>query len=172
MTNIVRSALFLCIAFCFSGFATGNKNEGNDQKTDFELKKGSSIAIIGNTLAERLQEDGWLETYIQYRFPEHELKFRDLGYSADEVNFRQREEAFGTPDEWLNHVAADVIFAFFGFNESFQGQQGLEKFKSELTDFLKHSKAQKYNGKSAPEIVLFSPIAHEDIKSPHLPDGT
>src|SRR5262249_38326685 len=30
---------------------------------------------------------------------------------------------------------------------------------------------QQYNGKSSPRIVLFSPIAHEDLKSPNLPDG-
>src|SRR4029450_5429265 len=31
---------------------------------------------------------------------------------------------------------------------------------------------QKYNSQSAPRLVLFSPIAHEDLRSPHLPDGT
>ncbi len=31
--------------------------------------------------------------------------------------------------------------------------------------------AQKYNGKGAPRIVLFSPIAHQDLKDPNLPDG-
>ena len=30
---------------------------------------------------------------------------------------------------------------------------------------------QKYNGNSAPRIVLFSPISHEDLQSRHLPDG-
>ena len=28
------------------------------------------------------------------------------------------------------------------------------------------------NGKSAPRIVLFSPIANEDLKTPNLPDGS
>src|SRR5205085_526087 len=32
--------------------------------------------------------------------------------------------------------------------------------------------AQKYNGKSAPRLVLFSPIAHEDLRDRNLPDGT
>ena len=55
-----------------------------------ELKKGDHICIIGNTLAERMQHDGWLETLIQARFPEHELVFRNLGYSADEVRLDKR----------------------------------------------------------------------------------
>ena len=33
-------------------------------------------------------------------------------------------------------------------------------------------RAKKYNGKSAPRLIVFSPIAHEDLKSPHLPDGS
>ena len=58
-----------------------------------------------------------------------------------------------------------MIFAFFGYNESFAGEAGLAKFKADLEDFIKHTLAQKYNGKSAPRLVLFSPIAHEDFKT-------
>ncbi|HQU42853.1 MAG TPA: GDSL-type esterase/lipase family protein, partial [Pirellulales bacterium] len=67
---------------------------------------------------------------------------------------------------------ADVVFAFFGFNESFAGKQGLEKFKQDLDGFVKHTLSQKYNGESAPKLVLFSPIAHEDLHDPNLPDGS
>ena len=44
---------------------------------DLELKKGDHICIIGNTLAERMQHFGWLETLIHARFPQHELVFVD-----------------------------------------------------------------------------------------------
>ena len=70
------------------------------------------------------------------------------------------------------NTRADVVFAFFGYNESFAGEAGLDKFKKDLDAFIKHTLAQKYNGKSAPRLVLFSPIAHEDLKSPNLPDGS
>ena len=66
---------------------------------------------------------------------------------------------------------ADVIFAFFGYNESYAGEAGLPKFKTDLEGFIKHTLAQKYNGKSAPRLVLFSPIAFQDHKSPNLPTG-
>src|SRR5262249_54119263 len=46
-----------------------------------------------------------------------------------------------------------------------------DKFKKDLDDFVKHTLAQKYNGKTAPRLVLFSPIAHEDLHDPNLPDG-
>ncbi len=64
-----------------------------------------------------------------------------------------------------------MVFAFFGYNESFAGEAGLPKFKMDLEEFIKHTLAQKYNGKTAPRLVLFSPIAHEDLKNPNLPDG-
>ena len=67
---------------------------------------------------------------------------------------------------------ADVIFAFFGYNESFAGSEGLEKFKRDLAEFIKHTLGQRYNGHSAPRLVLFSPIGHENLHDRNLPDGT
>jgi putative heme-binding domain-containing protein len=137
-----------------------------------ELKPGDHVCIIGNTLAERMQHYGWLETLLHSRFPKHQLVVRNLGFAGDELTTRLRSANFGTPDEWLTKCKADVVFAFFGYNESFAGEAGLPKFKDDLSKFIKHTLAQKYNGKSAPRIVLFSPLAHENLKSPHLPDGS
>jgi hypothetical protein len=64
-----------------------------------------------------------------------------------------------------------VVFAFFGYNESFAGEEGLPKFEKDLDSFLKETLSKKYDGKNNPRIVLFSPIAHENIKDPNLPDG-
>jgi len=136
-----------------------------------ELKKGDHIAIIGNTLADRLQHYGHLEATLHYRFPEHNLVVRDLGFSGDTLTERPRSDNFGTPDEWLTKVQADVIFAFFGYNESYAGETGLPQFRKQLEDFIDHTLSQKYNGESAPRLVLCSPIAFEDLKWPHLPDG-
>ena len=36
---------------------------------------------------------------------------------------------------------ADVIWAFFGYNESFAGEAGLPKFKDDLEKFIKHTQA-------------------------------
>jgi putative heme-binding domain-containing protein len=161
-----------------------------------ELHRGDHICIIGNTLADRMQHDGWLETMLHSRFPEHELVIRNLGFSGDELTVRLRSANFGTPDQWLagnqpipepnrlttrkgltdnrlerTNTRADVIFAFFGYNESFAGKAGLDKFKADLEGFIKHTLSQKYNGKSAPRLVLFSPIAHEDLHDRNLLEG-
>jgi putative heme-binding domain-containing protein len=137
----------------------------------FEMHPGDHICLVGNTLADRMQHDGWLETYFHSRFPKHDLVFRDLGFSGDELAHRERSDGFGSPDEWLTRCKADIVFAFFGYNESWGGEAGLDKFKKDLDAFVKGTLGQKYNGKSAPRLVLFSPIAFEDHHDHNLPDG-
>ncbi len=135
------------------------------------LQKGDSICYLGNTLAERMQHDGWLETLIQSRFPRKELSFRNLGFSGDEFALRQRSAGFGSPHDHLEHNRADVVFAFFGYNESFAGKKGIKKFKADVGEFIQRTLEQKYNGETPPRLVIFSPIAHEDLRDPNLPYG-
>jgi putative heme-binding domain-containing protein len=135
------------------------------------LKKGDHITIIGNTLADRMQHDGWLETLLHARFPKHDLTVRNLGFSGDELTVRLRSAGFGSPDEWLTRMKTDVVFAFFGYNESFGDEQGLPKFKKDLAEFIEHTLNQKYNGQGAPRLVICSPIAHEDRQVRNWPDG-
>jgi putative heme-binding domain-containing protein len=134
----------------------------------FEPKKGDHVCLIGNTLADRMQHHGWLETLLVSRFADRDLVFRNLGFSGDEITTRLRSDNFGSPDQWLTKCEADVVFAFFGYNESFAGEAGLAKFKQELDAWIKHTLGQKYNGESAPRLVLFSPIAHEDTGDRNL----
>jgi len=111
-----------------------------------------------------------LEALIHQKFPQNELVFRNLGFSGDELNLRLRSEAFGSPDEWLEKEQADVIFAFFGYNESYAGYEGLEKFRSDLDKMLKGMLKQDYSGRGAPRVVLFSPIAQEKHPDPNFID--
>src|SRR4029453_10891642 len=130
-----------------------------------EINKGDHICLVGNTLAERMQYFGGLETRLVSRFADDDLVFRNLGFSGDEIAQRLRSRDFGTPDEWLagnspipqpgklnpgapvrqnrfelTNTKADVIFAFFGYNESFAGEAGLAKFKQDLVDWIKHTR--------------------------------
>ena len=138
--------------------------------TALELKPGDHICLIGHALADRMQHGGWLETFVHAKFPRHDLVFRNLAVAGDEVASWHRSENFGSRDEWLAKVRADVILAFYGFNESFAGDAGLDKFKQDLDKFLKDTKAKDYSGKGAPRIVLFSPIANEKLDDPNQPD--
>ena len=137
---------------------------------NLNLNPGDHVCLIGHALADRMQHHGWLETLIYARFPKLDLTFRNLAMSGDEVATWHRSENFGSRDEWLTKAQADVIFAFYGFNESFKGKEGLDKFKKDLDKFVKDTKAKNYSGKGAPRLVLFSPIAHEKLADPSLPN--
>ena len=140
--------------------------ESDSRKLD--LKPNDHISIIGNALGDRMQHHGSLETLIHAQFPTHNVVFRNLAFTGDEVAFRHRSDNFGSPDEWLTRTKADVIFAFFGFNESFKGPKGIDQFKKDLDTFLKETKSKNYSGKGNPRIVLFSPIANENLKDSNL----
>ena len=163
-----------------------------------EIQEGDHICIIGGGVADAMQHTGWLETLLHSRFPERRLVIRNLAYDGDEIELtkRLRSADFGTPDQWLSGAApipkpedvldksavrenrfeltgtrADVVFAFFGSNEAHAGPAGLDDFKRHVDAFIKHTLAQKYDGVEAPKLVMFSPIAHEDLARPHWPDG-
>lgn len=159
-----------CLTITVGQAVAGGGKSGPDAPR-LELKKGDRISLVGNTLADRMQHDGWLETYLQSRFPAQELVFRNLGYSGDELKTRLRSANFGSPDQWLTKTKTDVVFAFFGYNESFAGEAGLANFKKDLDGFIKHTTSQKYNGQTPARLVLFSPIAHESLKDRNLPDA-
>ncbi|MGE9269143.1 MAG: PVC-type heme-binding CxxCH protein, partial [Verrucomicrobiales bacterium] len=159
-------------------------------------EKDERIVMIGNGLGERMIDHGHFETELQLRFPQNQLYIRNMCRMGDTASFRPHPsrnsqwafpgaEKFRpeykvhkgnghhpTPDEWLDTVDADTILAFFGYNESFDGPNGLDAFKNELDAFITHTLAQKYNGESAPKLALVSPIAFEDLSaSKDLPNG-
>lgn len=149
--------------------ALGEKPAAKQQSL-LQLTDNDHIALIGNATADRMQHHGHLETLIHAKFPKHNLTFRNLAVAGDEIDFRHRSANFGSPDEWLTKVTADVIFAFFGFNESFAGEAGLPKFRAELDKLLKEMAGKNYSGKGSPRIVLFGPAAAEKHRDPNFTD--
>lgn len=161
------------------------------------VRKGSHIVLIGNNLGSRMMNFGHFETEMHLRYPDSLLFIRNMCDGGNTPGFRphasrvspwafpgaekfQTELAaysdsqghFETEDQWLSRLKADIIIAFFGYNESFQGKKGLDKYKAELDAFIKHTLRQRYNGKSRPQLAIVSPIAFEDLsKQLDLPDG-
>ncbi len=140
---------------------------------------------------------GHFETELHLRYPDHELFIRNMcdggntpgfrphsgrfspwaflgaeKFQDELANFSHSQGHFETPDQWLTRLETDMIFAFFGYNESFEGAEGLANFEGELEAFIQHTFAQEYNGKSAPQLILVSPIAFQDLSDKYdLPDG-
>lgn len=161
------------------------------------LHENDHIVLVGNNLGSRMLNFGHFETEMYVRYPDSSLVIRNMCDGGNTPGFRphsgrvspwafpgaenfQTELAhksgsqghFETPDEWITRLEADIIVGFFGYNESFQGEEGLENYKAELAAFIEHTLQQKYNGQSAPQLALVSPIAFEDLSDRYdLPDG-
>jgi len=184
-----RWIILLVLSCSFFSCSTA-EDEGLD------LQKNDRIVLIGNNLASRMMNYGHFETEMHLRYPDSTLYIRNMADGGNTAGFRPHASRnspwafpgaeefhpklahkpssqghFETEDEWLKRLQADIILAFFGYNESFNGKEGLEDFKAELDAFLQHSLSQKYNGDST-QFALISPTAFEDLSDQYdLPDG-
>jgi hypothetical protein len=114
------------------------------------LQQNDTVCLIGNALADRMQHDGWVETALQSHLAGKNITFRNLAVSGDTVTSRPRSKGVPTVEDILAHTKADVVFAFFGYNESFGGQAKLPSFKADLAAMIDNYRAAKFNGESAP----------------------
>lgn len=140
---------------------------GQSTSLPLTLRRQERITLIGNTLFDRSQHFGHLETLLQQAFPQHELFVRNLSWSADTIDTQPRPANFADLEQHLTHEKADLILAAYGFNESFAGEAGLPAFRENLMRFVQNLKTKAFNGTSPPRIVLISPIANENL--PNVP---
>ena len=171
--------------------------ERNTASHNIPLTKGQHIVLVGNNLCSRMLNFGHFETEMHLRYPDHNLFIRNLcdggntpgfrphagrfspwafpgaeRFQTELANFSNSQGHFETPDQWLDSLKADIILAFFGYSESFAGEAGLSNFEKELDVFIQHTLIQEHNGVSAPQLVLVSPIAYQDLSHKYdLPDG-
>src|SRR5688500_18946993 len=143
-------------SWCMTGAARA-------QAPALELRQADTVVLIGNTLAERMQCFNHFETLLMLRFPELQLRVRNLGWSGDALTVQPRPLNFGDASKHLLQQQADVILAFFGASESFAGEAGLPQFERDLEAYLRTHAAATYNGKTPPRLALISPIAHEPL---------
>ena len=125
---------------------------------------------------------------LQARFPKHELVVRNLGFSGDEIATRLRSKNFGTPDEWLSGLAQPIggyednrlrrdqheggrRLRLLRLQRVVRRTGRLDEFKKELDRLDRAHARAEVQRQVAPRVVLFSPIAHEDLGNPDLPDG-
>ena len=134
---------------------------------------GERVALIGNSTAERMNLFGHFEALLHQRFPGKHLVIRNFARPADEVDNRQRASDYAKLDDPMAAFGADTYLLFLGFNESFAGPGGVEKFKAaygKLIDDLAKAYPRDDTG-AAPRFVIVSPIAVEPSGNPLLPDA-
>ncbi len=166
---------FCCRALLLAGWVFSLLSLGecsisvaSDGAQPLRLETDAKIVIIGNTLAERMQFDGYFETMLQSRFPDLRLRVRNLGWSADEIDLRPRSANFDDHGHRLTDHEPDVLLAMFGLNESFGGPEQLDTFRERFSRFIDETRREI--GPEA-ELVVFSPIPHENLQRRTLPDG-
>src|SRR6185503_325714 len=158
--------LFLILVVLIMAFISFHFTQSNP--STLKIKKGAHIILIGNNLGSRMMNFGHFETEMHLRYPDSFLYIRNMCDGGNTPGFRPHSgrlspwafpgaEKFQTelarsphsegfyeyPDQWITHHKADIIIAFFGYNESFQGQAGLENYKAELDSFTRHTLQQK-----------------------------
>ena len=156
MRLVLRSSTILFIAFNCLIASDPYKTIEN-----LNIGKGNQIVIIGNNLCSRMMNFGYFETEIHLRYPKSKLTIRNMCDGGNTAGFRPHagrlshwafphagdynpeysrnsdsQGHFETPDEWLKRLKADIIIAFFGYNESFRKEDGVELFKKELESFI------------------------------------
>jgi len=138
-----------------------------------EFIKGERIAILGSSTAERMSLFGHFETLLHLRNKDKELVIRNFGRPAEAVNVQQRSGDYTKIDDPLFAFNPDTFLCFFGFNESFAGKDGVEKFKADYERFIDDYTARypRDDAKSKPRFVLVSPIAVETSSDPLLTDA-
>lgn len=157
------------------------------QEGSISIHEGDHIILVGGNLGSRMMNYGHFETELHIRYPDSSLYIRNMCDPGDTPGFRphpgrespwafpgaetfQDEYAqksgsrghFETPDEWITRHKADIIIGFFGFSESFAGQDGLDTYKSELEAFIKHTLTQKYSDSGTPQLALVTPTSYEN----------
>lgn len=142
------------------------------QSEPFTFQRDDVVAIYGNGLADRMQHDPWVESVLQYHLQGLNVSFRNMSFSGDMVNRRPRNKGFTNDTEYLQHVGPDVVFIFYGYNESFAGPANAGKYQEELVKLVEKYRGLRKEAGVDARFVLFSPIAFENTGDPNLPQGT
>ncbi|MFC5409990.1 PVC-type heme-binding CxxCH protein [Larkinella bovis] len=97
-----------------------------------------------------------------------EIKFQRYTHEGERIVMPVALNFAGLNQD-LHDQKADIIFLCFGMNEAFKGPAGLPQFEKDLRVFIQNLQDNQYNGRSAPVLVLVSPIAHENLGG-HYPN--
>jgi putative membrane-bound dehydrogenase-like protein len=131
------------------------------------------IALVGNSLAERMNLFGHFEALIHSRFGQYELAVRNFAWPGDAVDVHQRPNNYTALDDPLKVFGPETLLCFYGFNESFSGSSGEEQFRAAYETYLDETAKQypRDESGSPPRFVLISPIAWEPTGNPLWPEA-
>lgn len=134
-----------------------------------KMESDDLTLFYGNSLIERLQEDGTLEALLHAADKTKRQQFRSLAYTGDEVGFRIRPAKFGDHLGYISsQLSCNRVVMGFGMNEAFAGKEGLAEFSKNLKIYLEIIKGRHPGS----ELILVSPTAVEESTTGDYPDVT
>ncbi|MEC9349627.1 MAG: SGNH/GDSL hydrolase family protein, partial [Planctomycetota bacterium] len=163
---MTRRILFTLLAL---GVVFGRGADAVDAADGLELRDGDRIVLLGNTLIERAQIYGYLETMLTIGNPGMGLTFRNIGWSADNVFGHSRAvfdaaaKGFGKLRKQVADAKPTVLIIGYGSNAAYDGEAALPAFVAgykRLLDALAETGAR---------MALLSPVRLEKMEPP-LPD--
>ncbi|MEO6035809.1 MAG: PVC-type heme-binding CxxCH protein, partial [Verrucomicrobiota bacterium] len=168
MNTKLSQFIFVAVA-CF--FSCGKVRA----EQPLQIFEGDRVVLLGDTLIEREQEFGFLETRLYTRFAGRKFIVRNLGWSADgpagdsraRFDFAQPEKGFEQIKAQIVAIKPTVVFIGYGMANSFAGEEGLPKFKADLAKLI--DMIQGVTTDKNVRFVLLSPLRHEKLPAP-LPD--
>ena len=134
----------------------------------FRFQKNDTVAILGGGLADRMQHHGWVEAALQHAAKDKRVAFRTMAVAGDRYDRFPRSKGFEPMVNHVRRVEADVIFAFFGYNEHYELSP--EAYQKGLVSFVRQARSWGQDG-NYPRVVLFTPTPREDIGNDLLPDA-
>ena len=154
-------------------FTIGLLAHGLQASQPFELRDGDRVVWLGGTFVERAQQHGYMELALTTRWPDRDVTFRNLGWSADDV-FGESRKYYGSYQSTALDVGgrkrllanieafdATVVFANYGANAAAGGSEALEGFLSGYSSLLNELE------EGGVRIVLLSPIPRENLGAPY-----
>ncbi|MCA8987921.1 MAG: ThuA domain-containing protein, partial [Planctomycetaceae bacterium] len=104
----------------------------------FEFRDGERVALVGSSLAERMNLFGYFESILHTRFAGKKLVVRNFGWPADEVGNQQRPDNYTQIDNPMVEFGPELFICFFGFNEHFAGadESQLNSFKDRYRSWI------------------------------------
>ncbi|HSG72803.1 MAG TPA: SGNH/GDSL hydrolase family protein, partial [Planctomycetaceae bacterium] len=166
MRGSIRAALVATTVFLISlNFQTS----AFAQSPKFEFRDKDRVVLLGSTFIEREQRYGYVEAELTAALAGEgkSVTFRNLGWSGDTV-WAESRGIFDPPAagyqrmvEQVLELKPTVIISYYGANEAFAGQAGLDRFLTQyrkLLDDLKPTEAR---------FVLVSPLDHLRFSERH-----
>ena len=137
----------------------------------FTPSEGARIAMVGGSMASRMDLFGEFESRIHARFPEQHFVIRNFARPADEVGNRIRQDQYTALGDPLRIFEPEWLLCFHGFSESFAGPAGVGGYKAAYHRYLDEMGDRYLHAGRRPKFVIISPAAFEETENPDLPDA-